>query len=210
MAPPASTVRTAWAADAEGIAAVQARAWRSAYADLLPAAMLADLDEARVAESWRAALVRPPSGQHHVLVALDDDRVVGFTATAPCADADAEGVDGEVLVFHVDPDATRRGHGSRLLAALADTLRADGFRRGYVWLFAADDPQRQFFTSAGWAPTAPTASSTCTATARSCRGRCGCTPRWTTSRMSRSPRGQVAEALRRRHEHVPDSRADLD
>ncbi len=152
MAPPASTVRTAWAADAEGIAAVQARAWRSAYADLLPAAMLADLDEARVAESWRAALVRPPSGQHHVLVALDDDRVVGFTATAPCADADAEGVDGEVLVFHVDPDATRRGHGSRLLAALADTLRADGFRRGYVWLFAADDPQRQFFTSAGWAP----------------------------------------------------------
>lgn len=152
MPSPASTVRTAWAADAEGIAAVQARAWRSAYADLLPAVMLADLDDARVAESWRTALVRPPSGQHHVLVALDDDSIVGFTATAPCADADAEGVDGEVLVFHVDPGATRRGHGSRLLSALAETLRADGFLRAYVWLFAADDPQRQFFASAGWAP----------------------------------------------------------
>lgn len=152
MASPASTVRTAWAADAEGIAAVQARAWRSAYAALLPAAMLADLDDARIVESWLAALTRPPSGQHHVLVALDEDRVVGFTATAPCEDADAEGVDGEVLVFHVEPGATRRGHGSRLLAALADTMRADGFLRAYVWLFAADDPQRAFFTSAGWAP----------------------------------------------------------
>lgn len=152
MASPASTVRTAWAADAEAIAAVQARAWRNAYAALLPATLLADLDDTRIAQSWRAALTRPPSGQHHVLVALDGDRVVGFTATAPCEDADAEAVDGEVLVFHVEPGATRRGHGSRLLAALADTLHADGFVRAYVWLFAADDPQRQFFASAGWAP----------------------------------------------------------
>ena len=45
-------------------------------------------------------------------------------------DPDAEpGEDALVAEFVVDPSAQRQGHGSRLLNAVADTLRADGFTR---------------------------------------------------------------------------------
>ena len=54
------SARVAWSDDAPAIAAVQVRAWRSTYADLLPAAVLADLDPEQIAEGWRLALaVRP-------------------------------------------------------------------------------------------------------------------------------------------------------
>ena len=51
----------------------------------------------------------------------------------------------------IDPQAQRRGHGSRLLNACVDTLRADGFARATWWVRATDDVLRRFLTEAGWA-----------------------------------------------------------
>ena len=48
------SVRIAWADDAEAIAAIQARAWATSYAGLVPAA--GDLREADFAQLWRDAL----------------------------------------------------------------------------------------------------------------------------------------------------------
>jgi GNAT superfamily N-acetyltransferase len=86
-----------------------------------------------------------------VLVALEANRVVGFAATAPSEDPDAEPAEGEVVAFHVDPDALGAGHGSRLLAAAVDTLRADRFVRARIWLVVGDDAVRRFLEPAGWA-----------------------------------------------------------
>jgi GNAT superfamily N-acetyltransferase len=145
------SVRVAWADDAPAIAAVQARAWRQSYARLLPADVLADIDAEAFARTWRQAIARPPSARHRVLVALERNTVVGFAATAPSDDLDAEPVDGEVVALHVDPDATGAGHGSRLVSAVADTLRADGFSHARVWVIAGDDALRSFLEPAGWA-----------------------------------------------------------
>ena len=54
-------------------------------------------------------------------------------------------------LFVVDPAAQHRGHGSRLLNACADTLRADGFGRACCWVNADDDALHRFLTAAGWA-----------------------------------------------------------
>jgi len=79
--------------------------------------------------------------------------VVGLATTVPSEDADAEaGQDGEVDQFVIDPVARRRGHGSRLLNACADTLRADGFGRALWWVGSTDDELRRFLVAAGWAP----------------------------------------------------------
>ena len=43
-------------------------------------------------------------------------------------------------------------HGSRLLNAVVDTIRADGFRRVTVWVNSTDDVLRTFYTDSGWAP----------------------------------------------------------
>lgn len=147
------SVRVGWGDDAAGIAAVQVRAWRTQYADLLPPELLASLDRDEIASVWQASLARPEDARNRVLVALERNTVRGFAVTAPAADPDTDRVaDGEVVELTVDPEATGQGHGSRLLQACAETLRADRFTRAVVWVGSTDDARRAFLTGAGFAP----------------------------------------------------------
>lgn len=147
------SVRTAWTADAEAIAAVQVRAWREAYAALLPSDLLAELEPAPIAARWNASLDKPGDARNRVLVALERATVRGFAVTGPCTDPDADPMaHGEIAELTVEPSQRGAGHGSRLLQACADTLRADGFRQARAWLISTDDPARLFLTQAGWAP----------------------------------------------------------
>lgn len=167
---PRRTVRLAWAADVVSIAAIQLEALRGT----LPAEVAGDLDVGDLAAAWRLAVSTPPTARHRVLVATEDTgettgaggpaviaaadlgttgsgRVVGFTATAPAEDPDAEaGVDGEVMALHTaggDDELT-----GALLAAAADTLEADGFTRGQIWVGSTEDGLRRVAEGAGWAP----------------------------------------------------------
>lgn len=156
--PIADSVRTALPVEAGVIAAIQRRHWEQSGD--LGAAMLDQLDLATATELWREAITRPPVAQCRVLVAVDGSegsgpagRPVGYATTLPSPDADAEdGIDGMVEEFVIDPPARGRGHGSRLLNACVDTLRADGFDRATWWLASTDDQLRRFLTAAGWAP----------------------------------------------------------
>lgn len=141
------SVRVAWPADAAGIAAVQLDAWGRRYA------VGASPDADALAAAWRQSLARPPEARHRALVALAGAEVVGFALTGPNPDPDADpSADGEMAEFTIGPDRTRAGHGSRLLQACVDTLRADGFARAVCWVDSTDDVLRAFLTSAGWAP----------------------------------------------------------
>ena len=144
------SVRVAWADDAPAIAGVQVDAWRTSYADVVPADQLGGLDVDEFAAAWRASLVTPGDARNRVLVALERNRVVGFCVVSPCGDPDADAVaDGELSEFNVAEQ--RAGHGSRLLQAAVDTLVADRFTRAVAWVRATDDVLRDFLTSAGWA-----------------------------------------------------------
>jgi ribosomal protein S18 acetylase RimI-like enzyme len=146
------SVRVAWADDAAAIAALQAQAWRTTYAGVLPQAAL-DLDPESMARTWAEALRAPKDARNRVLVALERNRVTGFAVVGPAADPDCDPVaDAELRELAVAPDDRRRGHGSRLLQAVADTLVADRFRRAVTWVLSDDDELRRFLTEAGWAP----------------------------------------------------------
>lgn len=145
------SVRVAWADDAAAIAELQARAWPTTYAGLLPADALA-LDPEALAAAWRASLARPADARNRVLVALERNRVVGFAITGPATDPDCDPVaDAELGELTVDPDELGKGHGSRLLQAAVDTMSADRFTRAVLWAVAGDDALRRFLTDAGWA-----------------------------------------------------------
>ncbi|WP_214412991.1 GNAT family N-acetyltransferase [Sphaerisporangium fuscum] len=130
---------------------------------------------------WEEAVVSPPTPHHRLLVAVEgedpssgvaDDplaslasgaagtiaepggrRVVGLASHAPADDDDLDAATtAELLTLLVDPDHTRRGHGSRLLNATVDHLREDGFTTVVTWVFADDKPMVDFLASAGWAP----------------------------------------------------------
>lgn len=142
------SVRPARPGDAPAIARVQATTWRTAYRAVLPAAVLDDWDDEAVTASWAAAVATPPTPRHRVLVAVERDEVVGFAGVAPVEDDPGAAELGPLLV---EPRWGRRGHGSRLLAAVADLATADGVARLQVWLLESDRASADFFESAGWA-----------------------------------------------------------
>lgn len=148
----ADSVRLALPAEAGTIAALQRRSWEQSLPEEVRTEVLGSVDLAGMTDSWEAAIRRPPLAQFRVLVAVEDSRVVGFAALGPSDDPDAEpGEDALVAEFVIDPVAQRRGHGSRLLHACVDTLRADGFTRATWWVRANDDVLRSFLLEAGWA-----------------------------------------------------------
>jgi GNAT superfamily N-acetyltransferase len=153
----ADSVRLAWPAEAGAIAQLQRRTWAGLPAPI-GQTMLAAMSLEEMTEVWHGVITRPPQATFRVLVAVGSTpegaaQVVGFATTAPSPDADADaGDDAEIDQFVIDPPARHRGHGSRLLNACADTLRADGFARARWWVLAADDALRGFATIAGWAP----------------------------------------------------------
>ena len=150
------SVRPATVADAAEIGRLQNDIWQLAYRTVLPAEVLVTLDAERFAASWQAAIERPPSPAHHVLIALEGEHRVGFAAFGPDADRQPNDPEPEhsaaIGTLLVEPRWGRRGHGSRLLAAVADLASAGGVHRLVTWVAAADTATLEFYRSAGWQP----------------------------------------------------------
>jgi GNAT superfamily N-acetyltransferase len=149
------SVRPASETDATEVARVQIATWRIGYASVLPAPVLAALAQEDASLAWAQALREPPSGRHHVLVAKEQEWIVGFVVVGPAEDLEPDDPEPTSTVsigpLLVEPRWGRRGHGSRLLAAAVDSARLDGMTRATAWLPEADTTSRAFFASAGWA-----------------------------------------------------------
>jgi GNAT superfamily N-acetyltransferase len=151
------SVRPARPVDAADVARVQVVTWRTAYRRVLPASVLDDWDADAATASWRAAVESPPTPGHGVLVALEGQTVVGFAAfgTAELTAGEqphAAGPTAELSTLLVEPRWGRRGHGSRLLAAVTDIAKAGGAARLQTWLLEPDRVSADFYESTGWAP----------------------------------------------------------
>lgn len=143
---PDVSARLAWPDDADAIARLQIAAWRQAY----PAAVETP-EAAELSERWNALISRPPEAKVRVIVAVERADVRAFALVHPSSDPDADvRADAEIAELAVDPDQLGAGHGSRLMHAVADTLRADGFTRAVWWLDTTDDVRRRWATDAGW------------------------------------------------------------
>lgn len=147
------SARLAWPDDAPSIARIQAEQWREHYEPLMGPEAFAHIDPAGMTDRWVEVISRPNDARLRTLVALDVATVRGFALVHASHDPDADQVvDGEIGEFLIDAQHRNVGHGSRLLQACADTLRADGFRRAVWWITSTDDATRIFAESAGWAP----------------------------------------------------------
>lgn len=149
-----ASVRTGRPTDAPAVGMVQAVVWREAFADTAPAEVLETFEPQSFAAVWRQSLQHPPTPLHRLLVACAGEQVVGFVAIGPAevTDDTVGETDGEVLVLAVHPDARRSGHGSRLLNAAGDTLRAGDRTAVLAWLPATDEATRAFTDAAGLEP----------------------------------------------------------
>lgn len=140
---PADSVRTARPGDEAAIARIQVESWVSALGERLGPRRHSAFDVEAVAQGWAAAIAEPPSEGHQVFVAMGDDgEICGFVACAPPKD---------LIALEVAPDRRRRGHGSRLLAAAADHMRAQGATTMRLWALEKDRVRADYLSSAGFA-----------------------------------------------------------
>jgi ribosomal protein S18 acetylase RimI-like enzyme len=149
------TVRPARVTDAEGVARVQARTWQDAYAQIMPADVLARLDrqiEARI-ERVRQHL---SEGRFQTLVAEVHRAVAGFVTYGAYRDNDRpdelDPAVGEVLAIYVDPRRQGRGAGRSLMDAAVGALRAGGATEVRLWVLEENAPSRRFYERYGLAP----------------------------------------------------------
>lgn len=151
MGTPSRFVRVAQPDDAEAVAHVQAAAWAQRFATTVPPGELPGADA--LLPHWQEVLGRPVADPHDglVLVATEDEQVVGVLAAGPSSDDDAVAEECEITELTVHPDAAGAGHGSRLLTAWADLSAPAGVTAGRIWLTAADDELRGLLSAAGFA-----------------------------------------------------------
>jgi len=152
-----ATVRPAEPSDAAEITRIQLDTWRAAYADLLPAEILAGLDAEEAELTWRQTIEQGPA---QVLVAVEGDWIVGFCAAGLAPEDETAGADGSpakdsatvalVSTVLVEPRWGRRGHGGRLLARAGEAMRAAGSTRGIAWVPEPDKATLGFYDRASW------------------------------------------------------------
>lgn len=110
-----------------------------------------------LARSWSESITAPPSPVYRTLTAVEGATIVGFAATAPADQPlaghpeDNPGII-EILALEVPRNHGRKGHGSRLLAAIAEFAEQDGVTELQVWIMVGDDAKIRFFQEAGFGP----------------------------------------------------------
>jgi ribosomal protein S18 acetylase RimI-like enzyme len=144
-APP--TQRLAVAADAASIARVHVESWRTTYRGILPDGLLADMDVGEHERLW-ARTLHDPFRRSVVLVAEEEDRVVGFASCGRERDGDQE-YEGELYAIYLLREAQGRGHGRALVEATVAALAIRGMTSMVVWVLRDNAAARGFYERLG-------------------------------------------------------------
>lgn len=136
--------------DAEGVAAVHAKAFDAAYRDVLPEAVAKAPDlEARV-ERWQE-LLDGDTDKAYTLVAEQRGTAVGFCSLAtPSRDAEAGERTAEIAAFYVAPSRWGNGIGTALMKQALDELREESWEQVTLWVLVGNDPARKFYATFGF------------------------------------------------------------
>ena len=139
-------VRAATEHDAGAISHVHVQSWRTTYADIVPEANLASLNEAEREVLWREWLTR----DIQVYVAELNGEVVGFVSGGPLREPLQE-FDAELFAIYLLKQAQGRGIGTALLRKLARSLRTKGFKSMVVWVLESN-ASSHFYAQSGALP----------------------------------------------------------
>lgn len=156
---PTPGVRPATPDDVAEIARIQRVTWQVAYADLLGEQTFEQLESPEVELGWSTAIEHPDTALH---IAYEGQTLVGFCVAGPAPEQECAAADGSlpddassvglIGTLLVEPRWGRRGHGGRLLAAAAASLREQAMSRGLTWVEQSDSASLGFFRKAGWNP----------------------------------------------------------
>ena len=137
-------LRRATTADVPALGRVRSRAWRHAYAGVLPAEVLARMGPAREQARWRERL--PRSG---VWVAELDGQVIGYASEAPARRGFPAGFAGEIVELYLLPEVIGRGVGRALFDRACRSLAGQDFLWLVVDVLEVNASARRFYERRG-------------------------------------------------------------
>ncbi len=143
-------VRPARLEDARGIAEVHVASWRAAYADLVPAEKLAELDVDERERTWRDRIANAEASTMRSWVAELDGAVVGYAFTIPSEDEDLEPGTHEVAALYTFPDVWGTGAGAALMQTCEAALIDSGVHQAALWCLEDNVRARRFYERGGW------------------------------------------------------------
>lgn len=132
-------IRPATSEDWRSIAAVQVEGWQGTYSKVLPAEYLAGPIKRDLEQHWSKWDVR---SDDVVLVADDDDEVVGFIAIWCRPDPFIDNL-------HVKPSRRSKGLGANLMRRAASELTKGGRHTAYLWVVESNERAIRFYERLG-------------------------------------------------------------
>ena len=146
-------IRAATIEDARAIAEVHVASWRAAYADLLSAEKMAELDVDEHTGTWRERIPLVGAEGFRTWVAERDGGIVGYSFTRPTEDDDLNPLEiAEVVALYLHPDHFETGVGAPLLARAIAGIRNQGFLQATLWVLEGNTRAIHFYRREGWRP----------------------------------------------------------
>jgi GNAT superfamily N-acetyltransferase len=145
--PKGEGIRDATVEDADGIARVHVTAWQETYRGLMSDEFLDRLSVEQRAKRWKQTLSDPADVYHRVIVAGNDNEIVGFANYGKNRSDDAE-YRGELFAIYVLKKFQGQGIGRELVKRVAQGLLAQDISSMLVWVLAKN-PYRRFYESLG-------------------------------------------------------------
>ena len=140
-------VRPASLRDAKPIAEVHVAAWQAAAGVAGPVEALQSFSVDRCQTYWREAI---DLSEPQVLVATDNDRVIGFVGFDRSRDKGTPSTTGELWALYVNPTHWGRGVGLALWDASRDGLQEEGCTKVSIWLPMRFERTMRFAELAGF------------------------------------------------------------
>ena len=141
-----TSIRRAYAADANTIARIVNGSWRAAYAGIVPQAYLDAMTDEKKAAHLCAGLERVPDMRYYLFE--QDGEPVGAASLHATHDDDLQNT-AEFTFFYFLPSVWRRGYGQLLLDHLKREAKDMGFERLCCWVLQANLRGVSFYESQG-------------------------------------------------------------
>ena len=128
--------------DRKAISRIFERSWRYAYKGIIPQDYLDSIEEGR----W-IPLIDIPGWK--TMICIENGEYAG-TSTFSRSRSKEYPDDGEVISIYLLPEYTNKGYGKRLLEAVLNEMRKEGYREVFLWVLEENTAARKFYEGFGF------------------------------------------------------------
>ncbi|MGR9050953.1 N-acetyltransferase family protein [Halobacillus faecis] len=143
-------VRAARFEDAETIAEIHVKSWKSTYKDLIDERDLSNTTVEHRIALWETVLRTPVNGQIAYVIENDHGEVVGFVSGGKERTKNY-GFDGEIYAIYLLDEYQGKGYGKEMLRVFSKGMLEAGYQSLLVWVLT-NNPSSQFYIKYGADP----------------------------------------------------------